>query len=192
MKQMISDEKRRQIIAALKDNPNATQIARKVGGVNYSAVVRLAKGAGIELTAGKSARGHARPSPDKLANIIAALKGNPNASQVAQQIGGVSHMTVGKIAKAAGIALAAAGKRFSAEKRAQIIGALKANPNAREVAKQIGGVSHVGVWKIAKAVGIELTRGKGARDHTSPRALQQRSARREGNLSSAPVRRRGA
>jgi hypothetical protein len=167
MKQMISKEKRAQIIAALKDNPNATQITREVGGANYRTVVRLAKGAGIELTVGKAARGHDRPSPEKRAQIIAALKNSPNAKQVAREIGGVSHTTVGKIAKTAGIALAAAecGKRLSAEKRAQIIGALKANPNAAEVAKQIGGVTRVGIWKIAQAAGIELTAGKSARDH---------------------------
>ena len=219
MRQILSQEKRRQIIAALKDNPNATQIAREVGCVNYRTVVRLAEGAGIELTAGKAVRGHPRVSPEKHAQIIAALKDNPNAKQVAQKIGGVSHTKVGKIAKAAGITLAAAesgkrlsakqraqiigvlkanpnktqaarkigvsrttvgkiakaagitlaaaesGKRLSADERAQIIGALKANPNASEVAKQIVGVSHVAVWKIAKAAGIELTRGKAARDH---------------------------
>jgi transposase-like protein len=105
-------------------------------------------------------------SKEKRAQIIAALKDNPNAKRVAREIGGVSHTTVGKIAKAAGIALAAAeyGKRFSAEKRAQIVDALKANPNAAEVARQIGGVTCVGVWKIARAAGIELTAGKAARD----------------------------
>ena len=41
MRQILSQEKRRQIIAALKDNPNATQIAREVGCVNYRTVVRL-------------------------------------------------------------------------------------------------------------------------------------------------------
>src|SRR5262252_8654070 len=153
MRQIISQEKRRQIIAALKDNPNATQIAREVGGVNYSTVVRLAEGAGIDLTAGKAARGHPRVSPEKHAQIIAALKDNPNAKQVARN--GVSHTKVGKIAKAAGIALAGAeyGKRLSAKQRAQIIGALKTNPNAAAVAKQIGGVSHTTVGKIAKAAG---------------------------------------
>jgi len=161
MRQILSQEKRRQIIAALKDNPNATQIAREVGCVNYRTVVRLAEGAGIELTAGKAVRGHPRVSPEKHAQIIAALKDNPNAKQVAGKIGGVSHTMVGKIAKAA----AESGKRLSADERAQIIGALKANPNASEVAKQIVGVSHVAVWKIAKAAGIELTRGKAARDH---------------------------
>ena len=79
----------------------------------------------------------------------------------------MSHTTVVKIAKAAGIALVGAeyGKQLSAEKRAQIIAALKTNPNASAVAKQIGAVSHVVVWKIAKAAGIELTKGKAARDH---------------------------
>jgi hypothetical protein len=114
MRQIISQAKRRQIIAALKDNPNATQVTREVGGANYRTVVRLAEGAGIELTAGKAARGRRGISP--------ALY-------------------------------------------AQIIGALQANPNAAEIAKQIGGVTHVGVWKIAKVAGIELTRGKAARDH---------------------------
>ena len=106
-------------------------------------------------------------SEEKRRQIIVALNDNPNAKQVAQKIGGVSDTTVGKIAKAAGIALAAAksGKRLSAEQRAQIIDALKANPNASEVARQIGGLTQVGVWKIAKAAGIELTRGKAARDH---------------------------
>ena len=143
MKQMISNEKRAQIIAALKDNPNAAQIAREVGGVGYRTVVRLAEGAGVELTAGKAVGGRPRFSAEKRALIIAALKDNPNATQIAQEIGGVSHTTVGKIAKAAGIALAAAeyGKRLSAEKRTQIVDALKANPNAAEVAKQIGGVT---------------------------------------------------
>ena len=172
MRQIISQEKRRQIVAALKDNPNATQVAQEVGGVNYRTVVRLAEGARIELTAGK-ARAHRRGiSPEKHAQIMARLEDNPNATQVAQKIGGVSNTTVGKIAKAAGIALAGAehGKRLSAEKRAQIIAALKAKPNASAVVKQIGGVSHVGVWKIAKAAGIELTRGKAARDHRPNKA----------------------
>ena len=166
MRQIISQEKRRQIIAALKDNPNATQVAREVGGANYRTVVRLAEGAGIELTAGKAARGRRGISPEMYAQIISELENNPNATQVARKISGVSNTTVGKIAKAAGITLAGAehGKRLSAEKRAQIIAALKANPNAAEVAKQIGGVTHVGVLKIAKAAGIELTRGKAARD----------------------------
>lgn len=40
--------------------------------------------------------------------------------------------------------------------RTQIIDALGRNSNARAVAKQIGDVSHVSVWKIAKDERIEL------------------------------------
>jgi len=167
LRQTFPQENRRKIIAALKDNLNATQVAREVVGVNYLTVVRLAERAGIELTAGKAARGRRGISPEMYAQIISKLEDNPNATQVARKITGVSNTTVGKIAKAAGITLAGAkhGKRLSAEKRVQIIGALKANPNAAKVARQIGGVTHLGVWKIAKAAGIELTRGKAARDH---------------------------
>jgi hypothetical protein len=65
MRRVISEEKRRQIIAALEDNSNATRIGQEVGGVNYRTVVRLAKAAGIDLAAGKAARGHPRASLEK-------------------------------------------------------------------------------------------------------------------------------
>jgi hypothetical protein len=38
--------------------------------------------------------------------------------------------------------------------------ALKANPNARAVARQVGGVSGHTVWKIANQTGIDLAAGK--------------------------------
>jgi hypothetical protein len=105
--------------------------------------------------------------PKKRAKIIAALKANPNASAVARQVGGVSKVTVWKIAKQTGIDLAAgkAARRpaLPPERRAKIIAALKANPNASAVARQVGGISDVTVWKIAKREGIELTAGKAAR-----------------------------
>jgi hypothetical protein len=44
--------------------------------------------------------------------------------------------------------------------RTQIIDALGRNSNARSVAKQIGDVSHVSVWKIAKDERIELAAGR--------------------------------
>ena len=65
--------------------------------------------------------------PEKRARIIAALKANPNASAVARQIGGVSCNTICKIARKAGIRLAAAtGERrvITPKKRAKIIAAL--------------------------------------------------------------------
>jgi hypothetical protein len=110
--------------------------------------------------------------PEKRAQIIAALKANPNASVVARQVGGVSKITVWKIAKLEGIELTA-GKAAKGvlppEKHAKIIAALKANPNASVVARQVGGVSKTTVWKIAKWEGIELTAGKAARAHYGTR-----------------------
>jgi hypothetical protein len=106
---------------------------------------------------------------EKRAEIIAALNVNPDAAHVARQIGGVSHPTIWNIAKAAGIELTAGnaakgGNRFrepliSREKRVEIVvAAFKENPRTtlRQVARQVGGVSHETVRTIAKAEGITL------------------------------------
>jgi transposase-like protein len=100
--------------------------------------------------------------PETRAKIIAALKVNPNANAVARQVG-VSPSTVWTIAKQTGIDLAAtyaARRALPPEKRAKIIAALKVNPNASAVARQVGGVSFSTVWKIAKQADIELTAAK--------------------------------
>jgi hypothetical protein len=102
---MLTAEKRARVITALIDNSNAIRVAKKVGDVDPSTVRRIAKSAGIELSDGKTTKGHHRVSVEKRAQIIAALRDSPNASQVAKQIGGVSRMTVWKIAKAANIRL---------------------------------------------------------------------------------------
>jgi hypothetical protein len=103
----------------------------------------------------------------KRAHIIDRLKENPNARAVARQVGGVTHTTVGTIARQEGIALTAGRtvRRMSPEKSAQILNRLKENPNTREVAAEVGGVSHQTVWRIAKQAGLELTAGpkKGVR-----------------------------
>ena len=91
--------------------------------------------------------------PEMRAKIIVALKANPNASAVARQLGGVSRHTVGEIARKTGIRLAAAtGERrvVTPEMRAKIITALKINPNARAVARQVEGVSSHTIGKIAR------------------------------------------
>jgi hypothetical protein len=105
----IAKEKRDKIIAALTDNPNSAEVARR-GNWNQSTVWVIAKAAGIELTAGNAAKG--RRGPLRRAEIVAAFKKNPRATlrQVARQIGGVSHETVRTIAKAEGIKLAAPGR----------------------------------------------------------------------------------
>jgi transposase len=156
----IGKERRAAIVAALKLNPNARQVAQQVGNVSHNTVWRIAKAAGIQLAAGKTAKGWL--SPAKREKIIAALKVNPHATQVAQHVGGVSIAAVWNIAKAAGIELtgghAASRKGTSPEKRATIIAALTDNPNARQVARQVGDASRETVRTIACAAGIELPR----------------------------------
>jgi hypothetical protein len=140
-----------------KANPNASAVARQVGGVSDVTVWKLAKQTGIKL-AGKGVA----LSPEKRAQVIAALKTKRNARAVTRQVGGVSLSTVKKIAKQTGVKLAGKGVVTTPKKRAKIIEALKANPNASAVAKLIGGVSSVTVWKVAKQAGIKLAAGREA------------------------------
>ena len=103
--------------------------------------------------------------------IIEALKVTPNAAAVAREIGNVNNTTVRNIAKKAKINLGRSGpKKISAEKCAQIIEALKANPNASAVAREIGGTNYKAVSRLAKKANITLSR-------TSTRAVV--SARRD-------------
>lgn len=103
-----------------------------------------------------------RLTEEKRQKVIAALNVHSNATAVAREIGGVSVAGVWKIAKKAGIELGAgcaargSNNRVPPEKRAAIVAALTVNPNATAVAREIGGVSGVGVWKIAQVEGIEL------------------------------------
>jgi transposase-like protein len=168
---MLPPEKRAQIIAALKENPNASAVGRQVG-VSDVTVWKLAKQTGIKL-AGKGVA----LSPEKRAQIIAALKTKRNASAVTRQVGGVSLSTVKKIAKQARIKLAGKGVVTTPEKRAKIIAALNANPNASAVARRIGGVSGWTVWKIAKQTGIKLAAGRAAQGNLhTPRKRQGQRA----------------
>jgi tripartite-type tricarboxylate transporter receptor subunit TctC len=120
-----------EIFAALHANPNSTQVARRVG-VSQTTVWKIAKQTGIELTAGKAARGRPRIPPATRTKIIEALKANPNARAVTREVGGGSYKTVGKIAKQTGIELtagkAARGRpRIPPATRTKIIEALKDN-----------------------------------------------------------------
>jgi hypothetical protein len=102
----LPEEKRRQVIAALTVNSNATAVAREIGGVSAAGVWKIAKRAGIELTAGIAARGcNHRVPPEKRAAIVAALNVNPNAAAAAREVGGVSGVGVWKIAQVEGIEL---------------------------------------------------------------------------------------
>jgi hypothetical protein len=171
---MLPPEKRAKIIAALKANPNASAVARQVGGVCGVTVWRIAKQTGINVAAAEAAR---------RAKIIAALKANPCARSVARQVGGVSYGTVWRIAKQTGIKLAAGkeARALSPKTLAKIIAALKANPNAKAVTRQVGGVCHSTVWRIAKQTDIELSAGKAAKGRY--RAKQKAPAARHAQKS---------
>ena len=114
------------------------------------------------------------PTPEaKRAQIIAALKANPNASAVARQIGGVSIETVTHIAHQAKIALPRGGRwKLPAEEQAHIIASLKETPNARTVSRQHG-VSYGRVYKLARRENIQL-RGRGLQRAGDERPTLQR------------------
>ncbi len=165
----IPPEKRANIIAALKANPNASAVARQVGGVSCNTICKIARKAGIRLAAAIGERRFV--PPEKRAKIIAALKANPNGRAVARQVGDVSSTTISKIARKAGIDLAAANeaRRFvSPEKRAKIITALKANPNASAVARQVGGVSRSTIRGIGTQAGINFAAAHATRRAVPP------------------------
>jgi hypothetical protein len=193
----ISAAKRARIITALRTNPNAQQVMRKVGGISYSTVWLIAKQAGIDL-ASRHAKKHARSiGAVKRAKIIAELRANPNALSVARKIGGVSYGSVWLIAKQAGIDLVAGRARkcrpkITPQMRAEVIAALRANPNACHVARLVGGLSHVSVWMIAKIEGIALTRARTVRTQPTASADNSTAAtgatdrRQKGKKASAP------
>jgi transposase-like protein len=155
----LSPETREKIAEALRTNPNASAVARGIAGVHPSTVSAIAKKADIRLAAAEIGK-RKRLSSETRARIVEALVADPNASRVAREVGDVSARTVGKIAKEANIRLAAENpekrKRLSPNKRARIVEALRGNPNASMVARQIGGVSAKTVQKIAKQAKIEL------------------------------------
>jgi hypothetical protein len=93
----ITEEEKEAVAAALAKKPNASFVARKTGW-SFSTVWRVAEWAGIELTAGRAAKGYKRLSATKRRKVEAALQANPQALQreIAQQTG-VSRVTVSRI-----------------------------------------------------------------------------------------------
>jgi DNA invertase Pin-like site-specific DNA recombinase len=93
----IAPEKEARIVALLLEVRQASLVARKVG-VSYSKVWRLADGAGIELTAGREAKGYWRLSPERRAAVIEARSKNPKGTQKEiARAAGESRSTVSRI-----------------------------------------------------------------------------------------------
>jgi hypothetical protein len=160
----LSKEARQKIIKALQANANAAQVARETGDISAVTVWGIAKAERIELKISRAGAGRKPMPANRRKVIVAALRANPNAKEVAREIG-CGCAAVGRIAKASGIKLRRKGtKPIPPNRRKAIIAALRANPNAKQVARELGGVCHVSVWKIARAEGIELTASRPAKN----------------------------
>jgi hypothetical protein len=98
----IPDEVEATIKTELAKMPHASLVARASKGAwSYAMVWRVAARAGIELTAGREAKGYKRLAPEQWAKVAAALAANPQATQeqVARKTG-VSRSTVGRVVRA--------------------------------------------------------------------------------------------
>lgn len=95
----ITAEKDDEIIAALEADAHASRVARKLG-VSFSTVWRRAEQVGIELTAGRAAKGNRPLAPEQRAKIIEIRRANPQATQeeVARKAG-VSRPTVSRVTR---------------------------------------------------------------------------------------------
>jgi hypothetical protein len=106
----ITPEKEEEIIAALDEDSHASRVARALGDVSYATVWRVAERAGIDLTAGRIAKGYKRLSPERWAKVEEAVRAHPEAMQdeLARQTA-VGRSTVGRVVRARRMALALAG-----------------------------------------------------------------------------------
>jgi transposase len=157
----ITKEEQAAIKIALEAKPHASAVARESGGAwSYATVWRVASREGIELTAGRKAKGYKRLSDEEEAAITIALEAKPYASAVARDSGGAwSYSTVWRVARRAGIDLTAGREaqqqhswhRLSEERRAAVIEARRLNPNGRQKdIAQASGVSRQTVNRIER------------------------------------------
>lgn len=92
-----SEERNKEIAAAVEADRHASRTARRLG-VGYTTVWRIAHREGIELTAGRAAKGRKRVSEELRAAVTAAGLANPQATQA--EIGrtlGISRVSVSRI-----------------------------------------------------------------------------------------------
>jgi transposase-like protein len=95
----ITQEKEQEIIAALEVDAHASRVARKLG-VSFSTVWRRAEEVGIELTAGREAKGYKRLPAARRAEVIAVRRAMPDATQeVVARRAGVSRATVSRLTR---------------------------------------------------------------------------------------------
>jgi hypothetical protein len=85
-------------------------VARALGDVNYATVWRVADRNGIDLAAGREAKGYKRLPAEQWAKVEDAVRARPGATQdeLARETG-VSRSTVGRVVRARRQAPAPAG-----------------------------------------------------------------------------------
>lgn len=76
----ITEWEEAQIVAQLRRKSHASFVANKTG-FSFSTVWRVAYRAGVELTAGREAKGYKRLAPKREAKVIEARRANPDAPQ---------------------------------------------------------------------------------------------------------------
>jgi hypothetical protein len=108
----ITPEKEDEILAALEADSHASRVAGKIGDVSFTTVWRVADRAGIELKAGREAKGYKRLPAEQWTRIAETITRNPEATQ--EQVAratGVSRSTVGRVKRGIrhGAAVASAG-----------------------------------------------------------------------------------
>jgi hypothetical protein len=120
-----SSEARAKITAALRANPNATAVAKEIGGISPGTVSAIAKEANIPLAAENLEKAK-RLSPWKRAQIIEASS-QSKRKHGGQTVGDVGSKTVQKISKKAKIKLTAA-RQGTAEPHLRLMSGRRAQP----------------------------------------------------------------
>lgn len=77
----IPEQRKKEIIAALNRDSHASRVTRALGDVSYATVWRVAEQAGIDLTAGRAARGNKPGQAERHAKIKDAVRAYPKATQ---------------------------------------------------------------------------------------------------------------
>jgi hypothetical protein len=96
----ITSETESRIISALEKDAHASRVARALGDASYATVWRVAKRAGIALTAGHHTMGRPLPA-ERRAKVEQVVAANLGATQ--QELAhrcGVSRSTVGRVTRA--------------------------------------------------------------------------------------------
>jgi hypothetical protein len=105
----ITEQREKAIIVALNRDSHASRVAHDLGE-SYVTVWRVAEREGIDLTAGRAAKGYKRLPPERRAKVEDAAREHPEATQkqLARQAE-VSLSTVRRVLRARREALAPAG-----------------------------------------------------------------------------------